>query len=66
MASKKGTAAKVVSTDTAPALVEGPKPTAATKELDKEAPQHVFRVDMGQAIETPPIRTATDNETKKK
>jgi hypothetical protein len=46
---------------------EPPKPNAATREADKlEEGQHVFRVDLGQALPTPPIRTATDNESKKK
>lgn len=45
----------------ATAAVE-PKPTAASREKDKEAASPVFRVDLGESLPTPPIPTATDHK----
>ena len=43
-----------------------PQPTPASREMDKIAEDKpVFRVDLGQGLPTPPLRTATDNERKK-
>lgn len=61
MATRRKAAAKSAAQDEA-TVVEGPKPTAASKEKDKEEQPHVFRVDLGESLPTPPIRTATDNE----
>ena len=41
---------------------EAPKPTAATREADKEEKPHVFRVDLGQSLPTPRFKTATDKK----
>lgn len=41
-----------------------PIPTKASREADKQEPAPVFRVDLGEALPTPPLRTATDNEKK--
>jgi hypothetical protein len=46
----------------AEAVAAVPKPTAAGREKDKEEQPHVFRVDLGEALPTPPIRTATDKK----
>lgn len=69
MATRKSAGKKVAAdepTEAQKLASEPPKPNAATREADKieEAP-HVFRVDLGQSLPTPPIRTATDNERKR-
>lgn len=58
MASNKKPAAKTAAQDE-PIV---PIPTKASREADKQEPAPVFRVDLGEALPTPPIRTATDNE----
>jgi hypothetical protein len=45
-----------------PVAPEAPKPTAASKEKDKEEQPHTVRVDLGESLPTPPIKTATDND----
>ena len=65
MAVKKTAAKKAASSDAAAAEPIVPTPTAAAREADKVEPAPVFRVDLGEALPTPPIRTATDNERKK-
>ena len=42
------------------APIEAPKPTAAAREKDKEEQPPVFRVDLGESIPTPPLKTVTD------
>ena len=62
MATRKNARTNAAAEDAAQAG-EAPKPTAASKEMEKlEEGKHVFRVDLGQALPTPPIRTATDND----
>ena len=65
MATRKSAGKKVIDATPDAAVAEAPKPNAATREMDKlEEGQHVFRVDLGQGLPTPPIRTATDNDRK--
>ena len=61
MASRKKAAPKEAASQAAAATAV-PTPTAAAREKDKEEQPHVFRVDLGQSLPTPPIRTATDKK----
>jgi hypothetical protein len=58
---KKSTAAKSAAKDETPEPIV-PIPTKASREADKQAPAPVFRVDLGEALPTPPLKTATDHE----
>jgi hypothetical protein len=65
MATRKNARKQAAAAD-APAEAVVPQSTAASREMDKlEENKPVFRVDLGQALPTPPLRTATDNEGKR-
>lgn len=54
--------AKKATTKVEPLTTEdGPKPTAASKVKDAEAASPEYRVDLGEGLPTPPIKTATDH-----
>jgi hypothetical protein len=61
MASRKKAGAKSAAQDETQEPIV-PIPTKASREADKQEPAPVFRVDLGEALPTRPIRTATDNE----
>ena len=65
MGARRKTATKPAATGTAqdptPEPIR-PTPTAASREADKQERAPTFRVDLGEALPTPPLRTATDNE----
>lgn len=64
MAAKKTGSKKASKSETsaAPLTTEDIPKTAASKEKDKEEKAPTFRVDLGESLPTPPIRTATDND----
>ena len=60
MAARKRAAAKQAEVVNEPVV---PQPNAATREADKlEEKAPTFRVDLGQGLPTPPIKTATDKK----
>lgn len=57
MASKKAAPKPAAKAPTAPKA-----PTNAAKAMGTDEQPHTVRVDLGESLPTPPIKTATDNE----